>query len=227
MDQPTILIIADEPDFARALMGRWQSERQVPAFTVMSSDLWSRASAAVFHLAVVGTLRSGRIGSILKALDAASVPVIHLASDDAAAQTVRANHPRVLVLHAHDTWADSLVLVASEVLRRVEVQARLRKAEQSASAAQRNATLGSYMLEMRHSLNNALTSVLGNAELLLLDPHVTQGQIRDQIDTIHNMALRIHEILQRFSSLDSEMQFAEKASQSENRAASHAFVQGS
>lgn len=227
MDQPTVLIISDDADFARALMGRWQSERNVPAFTLMSSDLWSGASAAIFELAIVGPVRSGRLNSILKALDATNVPVVHLAADSGAAQNVRANHPRFVVLRHHDNWADSMVVVAAEVLRRVEMQARVKKAEQAALAAQRNATLGRYMLEVRHSLNNALTSVLGNAELLLLDPGEMSAQMRDQLDTIHNMALRIHEILQRFASLDSEMQFAEKASQSENRAASHASVSGS
>jgi len=226
VEQPTVLIIADDADFARAIMGRWQSERQVPAFTLMSSDLWSGASGAVFELAVVGQVRSGRLGSILKALDASSVPVLHLAGDAGGAQQVRANHPRVLVLHTHDGWPDSLVVMAGELLRRVELQARVRKAEQAAAAAQRNAALGRYMLDMRHGLNNALTSVLGNAELLLLEPDAFSPQVRDQLETIHNMALRMHEILQRFSSLESEMQFAEKASQSENRAASHVSATG-
>jgi FtsZ-binding cell division protein ZapB len=66
------------------------------------------------------------------------------------------------------------------------------------------------MLDMRHSMNNALTSVLGNAELLLLEPGTLSAEVQDQIETIHSMALRIHEILQRFSSLDSEMQCAQK-----------------
>jgi signal transduction histidine kinase len=61
------------------------------------------------------------------------------------------------------------------------------------------------MLEMRHSLNNALTSVLGNSDLLLLEPGSLSAQTRAQIETIRNMTLRIHEIMQRFSSLEKEM----------------------
>ena len=61
------------------------------------------------------------------------------------------------------------------------------------------------MLEMRHSLNNALTSVLGNSDLLLLEPGSFSAQTRAQIETIRNMTLRIHEIMQRFSSLEKEM----------------------
>jgi signal transduction histidine kinase len=71
------------------------------------------------------------------------------------------------------------------------------------------------MLDMRHSLNNALTSILGNSELLLLEPGSLSAEVRDQIATIHSMSMRVHEIIQRFSSLESEMTFAEKKSHSE------------
>ena len=73
------------------------------------------------------------------------------------------------------------------------------------------------MMEMKHSLNDALTSTLGNAELLLLEPGQLSVQSLAQIKTIHSMALRINEIMQRFSSLSSEMRSAETASQAETR----------
>ena len=82
---------------------------------------------------------------------------------------------------------------------------RLRAAETSCATLDRQATLGRYMLEMRHNLNNALTSVLGNSDLLLLEPGSLSAQTRAQIETIRNMTLRIHEIMQRFSSLEKEM----------------------
>jgi hypothetical protein len=40
--------------------------------------------------------------------------------------------------------------------------------------------------------------------LLLLEPGHTIEETRAQIQTIHTMALRLNEIMQRFSSLDSE-----------------------
>ena len=46
----------------------------------------------------------------------------------------------------------------------------MRESEQARTAAEAEATLGRYMSEMRTTVNNALTSVLGNAELLLLEP---------------------------------------------------------
>ena len=84
--------------------------------------------------------------------------------------------------------------------------------------AKRKRHLGRYMLDMKPSVNNALTSMLGNAELLLLEPGQLSQQSLAQIKTIHSMALRINEIMQRFSSLASEMREAENASQAETQA---------
>jgi hypothetical protein len=53
--------------------------------------------------------------------------------------------------------------------------------------------------------------VLGNAELMLLEPGTFSAEVRDQLATIHTMALRIHDIVQRFSSMESEMKFAAKS----------------
>src|SRR5436309_91114 len=78
---------------------------------------------------------------------------------------------------------------------------------------EREATLGRYMLEMRHTMNNALTSVLGNSELLLIEPGSLSAAGRSQLETIRNMAVRLHEILQRFSSIEKEMSVIEKQAQ--------------
>jgi hypothetical protein len=64
-------------------------------------------------------------------------------------------------------------------------------------------------------MNNALTSLLGNAELLLLEPGGLSAQSLAQIKTIHTMALRINEVMQRFSSLASELREGETQSQVE------------
>jgi len=104
-------------------------------------------------------------------------------------------------------------------LRRAKALQIARQAERNAAKNENHATLGRYMLEMKHSVNNALTSVLGNAELLLLEPGQLSAQSLAQIKTMHSMALRINEVMQRFSSLASEMQEAENASQAETEEA--------
>jgi signal transduction histidine kinase len=74
------------------------------------------------------------------------------------------------------------------------------------------------MLEMRHTLNDALTSMLGNAELLLSEPGTLSARAREQLDTVRNMAQRMNEILQRFSSLETELRYVEQQAIQESRA---------
>jgi len=221
-----VLIIADEPDFSKNLMARWHAERAEPAFTLMSSDLWNGSNDAQYEVAIVGPVRSGRLTPVLKSLDTPARPTICVIDDAAQFRSVREQHPRVLVLRNIEGWLDAVVAIITEAIRRVEAQARVRKAEQSAAQNHRNATLGKYMLDMRHNLNNALTSVLGNAELLIMQPEILPTQIKDQLETIHSMSLRMHEILQRFSSLETEMNFAERQSLNETKHAGPSFVTG-
>jgi len=223
VDQQTVLIIADEAEFARVLMGRWQAERAVPAFTVVSSDLWKGGGSGAYDLAVVGPVRTGRLAAVLGGLDATTVPAFCVTGDSGVLTSLRAQYPRIPVLSQQGPWAETVVLLGMEIFRRLEAQARLRRSEQAAAVSRRNAVLGRYMLDMRHNLNNCLTSVLGNAELLLLEPGAFSASIRDQISTIHSMALRLHEIMQRFSSLELELQ-AEQESQPETNPPSQALA---
>ncbi len=227
MSQPTVLIISDEAEFSRTVVNRWQMERTVPGFTVMSSQLCAGAITAAYEAAIIGGVEPAQVKNILGALAPATRPIIFVAAEGALAKSVRESHPRILVLRNYEGWVDALILLASECLRRVESQSRAEKAESKAQSQERDATLGRYMGEMRHGLNNALTSVLGNAELLLLEPGAMPPQMRDQISTIHTMALRIHEIVQRFSSLEMEMNFVEKESHRETKPQSQLFASGS
>lgn len=206
--QPAILIVADDADFARTIVARWQSERTVPAFTVVGSEISDGIRRGGFHLAIVGPVRGSR-EVLLRALESAAVPVICVAPDADSARALRNHSPRLIVLRQHDGWPEALIALSTEVLRRHGLLAHLQRAEQSAAANQHYAALGRYMVEMRHSLNNCLTSILGNAELLLLAPEELSAESREQVETIHTMSLRLHEVLQRFSSLDSELKFVE------------------
>jgi signal transduction histidine kinase len=218
----TVLIIADDAAFARDLVGRWQAERNVPAFAVVSSAVWQGADGG-FDLAIVGPMEQSQLAAVLRMLQASSRAPVFLVGDAAVAQLAREEFPRVLVLRRYQGWLDAAVLIANEALRRVEASARAQAAEQALTAEQRCATLGRFMLEMRHNLNNALTSVLGNAELLLLEPAALSHEVRDQVKTIHCMAMRIHEVWQRFSSLEVEMHFAGLESQTETETQAHDF----
>jgi signal transduction histidine kinase len=210
VDTSTVLIISDEADFSRRITARWQMERTVPAFTMLSGDLWPRFAIDAFDVAIVGELRRDLLSVVLEPLHSTGQPIFCVCQDAATAQLIRQRWPRISILRCDEPpetqyWLESLVLAASEAGHRSRAENRARSAEQLCSTLERQATLGRYMLEMRHSLNNALTSVLGNSDLLLLEPGSFSAPTRAQIETIRNMALRIHEIMQRFSSLEKEM----------------------
>src|SRR6266700_4004491 len=74
LDQSIALIISDDPEFSHALAARWQTERNLPAFTLMSGDLCQALDPDTFDLAVVGTLEPPLLASALKALKPAGKP---------------------------------------------------------------------------------------------------------------------------------------------------------
>jgi len=160
-------------------------------------------------------VQDGKLAGILRSLEPAAAVILCAPADSGDLGSLRAKHPRLVHVPLREDWAQTLLLVAAESLRRSEAVRKARQAERSASQNQNYATLGRYIMDMKHSVNNALTSMLGNAELLLLEPGQLSAQSLAQIKTIHNMALRINEIMQRFSSLANEMKESENPSQAE------------
>jgi hypothetical protein len=116
-------------------------------------------------------------------------------------------------------WPAIAGLVGREILRRSQAESRARDAEKTSAAAQAEATLGRYMVEMRTNVNNALTTVLGNAELLVQEPGLP-ATVQAQADAIRNMALRLHEVFQRFSSIEKELNVASRDSDKKTLTAS-------
>ena len=208
--QASVLIISDEPEFAPTIMARWQSERNLPSFFVMATPAWSESLVAACDLVIMAGIREV-VPTLFKAVDDSGKPALLLASNGLTLQQVRSDCPHFMLVREHEGWVDAVVALASESLRRLDANARARRAEQALTQAEGHAMLGRYMLEMRHGLNNALTSVLGNSELLLLEPGAFSAGVRDQLATIHTMALRIHDVVQRFSSMESEIKLAARS----------------
>jgi signal transduction histidine kinase len=224
VNQSSVLIISDDAELSRAAIARWQAERTVPAFTLMSSDVCLGFDPDTFQLAIAGGLRPQALSVVLEAMDAAGKRVLFVSDDMRVVQTVRDRWPSIAILRQQENWLDTLVLVAGEILHRVNAEADASRFEQSNVQLERQALLGRYMLEMRHTLNNTLTSVLGNSELLLLEPGSLSAGARSQIETIRNMSLRMHEILQRFSSLEKELTVVDRQAEKESGAKSHAVA---
>jgi signal transduction histidine kinase len=222
VDQPSVLIISDDAEFSRAVTARWQSERTVPAFTLMSSDLCLGFDPDTFHLAIAGSLRPQALSVVLESIEAAGKRVLFVSDDQRLVQTVRDRWPGMAIVRQRENWLDTLLLVAGEILHRVKSESEARHFEQANVLLERQALLGRYMLDMRHTLNNTLTSVLGNSELLLLEPGSLSAVARSQIETIRNMSLRMHEILQRFSSLEKELTVVDRQAEKESGVKSQA-----
>ena len=215
MRTTSVLILSDDREFARLLAACWQVERQLPELSVVTSDFWRGEAASESDLVVIGPLREGRLVEVLRAMPPATAVILCVPSDAKELGALGKKYPRLLHVPLREDWTQVVLLVAGESLRRTEALKLAQQAEHRACKNANQAVLGRYMVDMRHNLNNAMTSLLGNAELLLLEPGELSAQSLAQIKTIHTMALRINEVMQRFSSLASEMREVETASQAE------------
>ena len=229
MKQPTVLIISDEATFSNAITARWQSERSQPAFTLMSSDLCHQLNANTFDLAIIGKLKENASAFLEKSFSTIKKPSIFVLENVLNSKRETGPWTKVLRKSKNDhgsEWLESLVLIASETLLYAKAIKTVHKLEQEVALFERQAALGNFMLDMRHNLNNALTSILGNSELLLLDGEGFSPSVRIQVETIRNMSIRIHEILQRFSSLEKELTVGEEQARPKNRMKEHAMTAG-
>jgi signal transduction histidine kinase len=209
------LILSDDREFARLLTACWHVERRLPELSVVTSDFWSNEAASASDLVVIGPVCEGKLAEILRTMPPATAVILCAPSEAKELSTLGKKYPRLLHVPLREDWAQVVLLVAGESLRRAEALRMAKKAEQRAAQNASQAVLGRYMIDMRHNVNNAMTSLLGNAELLLLEPGELSAQSLAQIKTIHTMAMRINEVMHRFSSLASEMREVETASQPE------------
>jgi len=218
MHRPTVLILASDPAFSRELTANWPrdhaSHASAPEFIVLDQGFSPDLQGSHFDLAIADASsakkKNDRIKVLKQALAAVAKPAIIVHSDPAA--TFYNLHGAILELRREpEIWASITGLVGREILRRRHAEDCAREAEQACTAAQAQATLGRYMVEMRTNVNNALTTVLGNAELLVLEPGLPASVVA-QADTIRNMALRLHEVFQRFSSIEKELSVAARES---------------
>jgi len=207
-----VLIVSDDGEFARDILARWQIERQLPAFTLVTSEMCRSSRIANFDLAIVGPIDQG-LEQLVRELECDG-PILCVVAPGVFSKAALLDIGVTLVRQS-EGWTEHVVVLAGEVLRRIAEQARLRQAEEIAAGSQREAALGRYMQEMRHGFNNALTSVLGNAELILLNERNLNEELREQIGTIRDMALNLHEMMQRFTSLEAELQCTAKESKPE------------
>jgi hypothetical protein len=205
-----ILIVSDDSEFVRSLVSRWRMEKDSPVITAVSSGVSRQASSSGYEIIVVGPLRE------CTALPAG--PAVHPDSvvcavgDEESLKMVRAVHSAWLLLPECPGWTRFLFSLAGEILRRTAAETRAREAEIANLSQKRFGILGKSLLEARPGMVNALTSLLGNADLILLSEEPLPDNCRENVRTIHTMALRLNEIVQRLSSIGNEMELSERKS---------------
>jgi hypothetical protein len=233
-NRPTVLILASDPAFSREITAHWPGDPDPyknPEFTILDQNFTPALQASPYDLAIADaysveksksekrTPLNRRLNRDLQvSLVAAGKPAILIHSDPA--RDFYNVHGAVLELRREPKiWPMLTALIGREILRRSQAESHARHSEAICTAAQAEATLGRYMLEMRANVNNALTTVLGNAELLTHTAGLPSAVLA-QADAIRNMALRLHEVFQRFSSLEKELAVAARTTSQKSAAAS-------
>ena len=214
--QAKVLIVTDDAALPPALLKRWQSEARVPVFLVKSGagedalpDDWNLAIVGAMKAAMNAAMSTAGRSRVLSALPAGR-PVLCLVARSSAAK-LRRTFPHVAFLASSrlnpaGLEMDAVVLLACEMLLRADLALQLERLRTAAVAGHSDVAVGRFMQQVRHSLNNALASVLGNAELLLLES-LPVGT-RERLTNIHSGALQLHEIMRRMAQLESQIKFS-------------------
>ena len=211
----TVLILTGDPAFSREVTASWPRDpAYAPEFIVLDQDPSRDLRSSGYDLAIADVSSSDssnqRIKALKHSLTAVAKPAIVIHSDPA--RDLYRIEGQILDLRREPgVWAALVGLLGREILRRRHAESRASEAEKISAAAQAEATLGRYMVEMRTNVNNALTTVLGNSELLVQEPGLP-ASVQSQADSIRNMALRLHEVFQRFWSLEKELTVAARES---------------
>src|SRR5438046_6957823 len=101
------------------------------------------------------------IDSVLRKLRSSGKPIIHISRMNGSAP----KFPSVIEIAENSGWQDLLVTICRLIVEREHAHAEAAQLHEANVQLKHEASLGRYILEMRHTLNNALTSILGNSEL--------------------------------------------------------------
>ena len=208
---PPVLILCDDPGFSAAVESCWSSKPDAPAFQSADSTTWQQSQAQQFDLLILASLPAAVRDSALQACEAAGTPALVALAEPHSVDEVRSRHPQALVIRRHESALEELVALADAALRLGQVSSRAERAERLLAEMRPLAEVGRFVLESRHKINNTLSSVLGNAELLLVEPETIGPQARTQIRAIHNMSLRLYELVQRMAAVETDARKAGSA----------------
>ena len=217
-----VWIVSRDAGFAEEWLKSWQRWSRTTATVIdvaeNCGELPEEASVVVVDGAkALAALQEATPRDATRREDVALAIAVVADEDLACGETQR----RVVRIGRREGWAELAAALAEQAVLRLQAVERQAGAERELREATRFAAIGRFITERRHELGNALTGVLGNAELVLQESgEQLQQEVREQLETIHTMSLRIFEILQRLSSLEMEMRMAEKQAAQDARAGS-------
>ncbi|HUM04600.1 MAG TPA: hypothetical protein VLT90_04010 [Terriglobales bacterium] len=210
LPRPIVLVLSSDPAFSRQLTSNWPVGADTPEFVLLDHDLCSELRRDTYDLAIADANSVEKHCHLKEALAAVGKPAILICAENCP-DAGGVSGPILELPREPRQWPVTVALVGREILRRSSAESRTRASENARAVVEAEATLGRYMVEMRNNVNNAITSVLGNAELLLQEPGLP-APVQAQADTIRNMALRLNEVFQRFSSIEKELDVAARES---------------
>lgn len=211
--EQTILLISDDAELWTAVHREFEAKEQAPRVTTVSTLEAARrilqdADPTVILVEECALLAESEnrpgdqplLNSVVSAL-AAHAPVVVIG----AAENQRAL-ASLVAAGAADFVADG---DRERPLALQCVERRLQRAKQLSAKAKEFVTVdeaadgGAFGEILRHELNNPLTGILGNAELLLAEVQRKNGQLpqhgQQRLETIAALAVRLRETVRRLS----------------------------
>ena len=198
-----VLIVSGDSEFNAALLRSWQVAGSVPEYQVVEPDApceWPVSCVAVLDGAKLHLRLPADIPMVIMVTGGELVPVI-----------VEVGR-RIVQLRRDQGWAEIAAALALECVLREQALRRGDELEERLIKTERFSALGKFVAGHQHEMANALTGLMGHAELLMTERDISQ-EFRHKIGTIHAMSLRIHDVLQKLSSLDRELRVAERQAQ--------------
>jgi len=227
VERTQVIVLSQQEETARDITARWREPHAELNIKLLTHEHLAAAQAISIQTIVVAGPDLEQRDEVLNILDHRQVPTLYILGSGESMETAMQNYPSIHVFSGTSDGMNSLVRTGSQIQRRLSAECRAEKTTAELHLLSSQAQLGRYIIDVRHNFNNCLTAVLGNAELLLMENGNLPMQIKEQLDTILSMALRMHQMMQRFSSLETEMHFAERHSHGETKAERSAYVSGS
>ena len=228
MERTQVIILSVQEDIAREVTARWRDpQAEQPNVKLLTHGHVAASHTVSMQTIVVAGPELEQKPEVLSNLELRQIPTLYILGGDETSEGMAKKFPSLHVFPGTSEGLNSLVRTGGLIQRRLSAEFRAEKSAAELQVLTSQAQLGRYIIDVRHNFNNCLTAVLGNAELLLMENGNLPVPIKDQLDTILSMALRMHQMMQRFTSLETEMQFADKHSHGDTKAEKHAYVSGS